>query len=145
MTILGSILTRIQIKHKYLVVFGIIKWVEGISSWKFIDFIMVTHRQQLSAASKLTINSPLLSFIICLGSNCWYQTRNSVYNLHNPVKAEFVFIATAIRRTGAFLNLICWMNWSCLAGMIKVFARVSSSSTRQVHVTYANLSLCFLW
>ena len=47
-------------------------------------------------------------------------------SLYDPLKAEFVFIALAIRRSGALLKLFSWMNRFCPAGMIKIYARDSN-------------------
>ena len=58
------------------------------------------------------------------------------------MNAEFVFIAIANRRIGALLKTFSWMNLFCLAGMVKVFARVS----KYLYSTgvYASMSICFL-
>ena len=42
--------------------------------------------------------------------------------MYDPVNAEFVFIAIAIRRTGALSELFSRMNWFYVTEMIKLFA-----------------------
>ena len=104
--------------------------IEGISSWKFVAFMVVTYRQQLSAVSKSAISCPTPSILFCLRSICWYRNGLSV---KEPVKAEFVFVAIATRRIGAMLKMFSWMNWFCLAGMIIVFAISPNNCFLQEH------------
>ena len=53
------------------------------------------------------------------------EKKNNFALYQDPVNAEFVIFAIAIRRTGALLKMFYLVNWFCLAGKMKVFARVS--------------------
>ena len=132
MKIFSSILHGSQIKLYYTVVFEIINWNWGISLGKFIVFIVVMFRRQLSAASTSTIGWHPVSFPIWMRSKCWYQTGFSVYN---PVNVESVFVAIVIRRIRALLKMLFFrMNWFCPAGKIKIFAILQKHRSICKHV-----------
>ena len=75
------------------------------------------------------ILSPDTKLVDCNSRHTFTQ-YNDFCNIQNgfsakePVKAGFEFIAMAIRRIGALLNIFSWMNfleWICRAGMICLY------------------------
>ena len=95
--------------------------VKGTPSGKFIDFIVVICGRKLLAVSISTIGWPCLTILFCLGFNNWCQHHCP----KNILSAEIAFQAIAIVQRGAMLEMFSWMNWFCLAGLMKVSARDS--------------------
>ena len=130
----SSILHWSQIKHQYAGSLILSTGIDGISSWKFIAFIVVTYKRPLSFVSWCTIGCPPLSILISLRVNCRYQNG---FSAKEPVKAEFEFVAMAVRSKGGLLNIFSWMNCFYRPGTIK-------SLCQRFYVAVLNWSISYL-